>query len=458
MAEKSKSFRMLVLNREQRQRARKVVDKLLYSFARRETELPFITWKANAEVMTYILKTNAMIFIQRYARIWLSRRVVSRLIRGRKYKFERAVQDELGVHVLEPENIDTFLRRWDMVVVHYYIPWDDTPERREAFARGGAWVRDEANKWLQRHKMCTPREVTDSWGNAVTELVQKCVFAKANVAALDSQDYGRSLGVRMNVPITPTIRMYWRWGRGEKIAKAESSKSFNWVPEDYPGESVKLLGDPSLPRMVFKFDHPLVSISRGGPTGGAELFDWVCNKCERVLEVEIRAQINIARWTRGHIARAVTVPARKAEVYWDKQPLWVKQVNKRTGETEFYNRISGEVTGERPEVYKTPREEGKDRRTALEMLDAADEGELPTALQYKKALICMVCQEDLASWKCLDTCDVPMCDRCTESSHRGGAFASHKCVAVDAPAMHKNKRMCGESRSPLCNTILHTVS
>ena len=69
---------------------------------------------------------------------------------------------------------------------------------------------------------------------------------------------------------------------------------------------------------------------------------------------------------------------------------------------------------------------------------------MPTALQYKKAVVCMVCQEDLAAWKCLDTCDVPMCDRCTEDSHRSGAFASHKCVAVDAPAMHKNKRMCGE--------------
>ena len=121
-----KSFRMLALNAKQRQRARKVVEKLLYSFARRETELPFVTWKANAEVITYILKTNAMILVQRHARIWLARRHVSRLIRGRKYKFERAVKDELGVHVLEPDNIDDFLRKWDMVLVHYYIPWDDT--------------------------------------------------------------------------------------------------------------------------------------------------------------------------------------------------------------------------------------------------------------------------------------------------------------------------------------------
>ena len=79
-------------------------------------------------------------------------------------------------------------------------------------------------------------------GKCCQKLVQKCVFAKANVAALDSQDYGRSLGVRMNVPITPTIRMYWRWGRGEKIGPPESSKNFSWIPEDYPVEAVKLLG------------------------------------------------------------------------------------------------------------------------------------------------------------------------------------------------------------------------
>ena len=117
-----------------------------------------------------------------------------------------------------------------------------------------------------------------------------------------------------------------------------------------------------MPRMQFKFDHPLVSISKGGPTGGAELFDWVSGKCERVLQIETAAQIEIGRWVRGHIVRAIVVPNRKAEVYWEKQPLWVKQVNKRTGETEFYNRISGETTADRPEVYTTPRDEAKEKR------------------------------------------------------------------------------------------------
>ena len=438
-----KSFHMLARNAVQRRKARKVVTELLYSFNKRESEGPFILWKTNAAIMTAILQDWASTLIQTRYRVVLGKKKYAAIVRKKKYLFETAVKREMDVHVLDPENIDDFLRTHDMVVVHYYIPWDDVEESREAFARAGAWNQQLQKKWLQRHLMGTPTlNVYSEWGEEEAPVLKKCSFAKANVAALDSKDYGRSLGVRMNVPKTPTIRIYWRWGRGSKTLPAETSKSFSFIPEDFELNLNTPKHHLLTPTWITDTDTSLFV----GKNDGKPLLTRVLEKLDHLLEVEIKAQIEIGRWSRGHIARAIKVPAQKAKVYWEKQPLWVRRKNKRTGETEFYNRVSGELNMERPPEYATPRDESKGKKTALELLneraDGADDG--PSALQYKDALICMICEEDLASWKCLDTCDVPMCDNCYNDSHKSGAYVAHKCAAVDVSAMHNNKRMCGE--------------
>ncbi len=463
-----KTFRTLARNAVQRRRARVVVHKLIDAFNRRESEMPFMTWKTNAAIMTAIIQDAAATEIQKQARILLARWRVTRLVAKKHYLFETNVGRELNVTEVGPTDIDQFLRRHDLVLIHYYIPWDDVPARRDAYSRAASWTALEAAKWLQRHVMCTPRETPPSeweqqeWGAPAAPLEPKIAFAKANVAAMDSEDYGRSLGVRMNVPKTPTIRAYWRHGRGDtidpltgdrvsKLPDAKDSPTWSFLPEDFA--EVDLFGtgkdwDPNNP--ATPAPKPVTSqddlTHDGRLRNGRAIQDWVRAKLERVLEIEIKSQIEIARWARGHHVRAVIVPNRKAEAYWEKQPLWVRQKNKRTGEIEFYNRVSGETTVERPDVYVTPREE---REAALSLaeqmrLAALEGGELPTAMQFKDAVVCMVCQENIAAWKCLDACDVPMCDGCTNDSHRSGAYAGHKCVAVDVKAMHNNKRMCGE--------------
>jgi calmodulin len=435
-----KSYHTLACNAVQRRNARKVIKGLLYNFNRRESEMPFMTWKTNAAIMTEILQEWASTIIQKRARVVLAKKKYASIVRKKKYLFETAVKREMDVHVLEPANIDEFLRSHDMVVVHYYIPWDDIDESRDAFARAAAWNQQLTKKWLKRHLMNTPTlNKYAAWGEEEAPLKNKCIFAKANVAAMDSADYGRSLGVRMDVAITPTIRIYWRWGRGPKLLPAEKSKSFSFIPEDF---QLDLNADkhPLLtPTWITDVDTSLfIKKNEGKP-----LQTTILNKLDQLLKIEIAAQIEIGRWSRGHIARAIKVPARKAEVYWEKQPLWIRRKNKRTGETEFYNRVSGELAQERPPEYVTPREEKNEKKTVLEMLNDGSEDE-PTALQFKDSVMCMICEEDLSAWKCLDTCDVPMCDGCYNDSHKTGAYVGHKCAAVNVSAMHNNKRMCGE--------------
>ena len=435
-----KSYHTLAQNAVQRRHARKVVKNLLYNFNRRESEMPFMTWKTNAAIMTEILQEWASTLIQKRARVVLAKKKYASIVRKKKYLFETAVKREMDVHVVEPDTIDDFLRNYDMVVVHYYIPWDDVDESREAFARAAAWNQQLTGKWLQRHLMNTPTlNPYASWGDEEAPLSNRCVFAKANVAALDSKDYGRSLGVRMNVSITPTIRIYWRWGRGPNIVPAKENPTFSFVPEDYQLDLNATTHQLLTPTWITDVDTSLFI----GKNEGKPLQTAILNKLDRLLKIEVAAQIQIARWSRGHIARAVKVPARKAEVYWEKQPLWVRRENKRTGEVEFYNRVSGQLAMDRPPEYVTPREEKSAKKTVLEMLNDGTDDE-PTALQFKDSVICMICEEDLAAWKCLNTCDVPMCDGCYNDSHKTGAYVSHKCAAVDVSAMHTNKRMCGE--------------
>ena len=438
-----KSFRMLAANAVQRRNARNVIKSLLYNFNRRESEMPFMTWKTNAAIMTEILQEWASTIIQTRARVVLAKKRYAAIIRKKKYLFETAVKREMDVQVLDPENIDAFLRSHDMVVVHYYIPWDDVDESRDAFARASAWNQQLRGKWMQRHLMNTPTlNEYAQWGEDEAPVANRCSFAKANVAAMDSADYGRSLGVRMNVVKTPCLRIYWRWGRGDHIAPNADSKFFSFMEEDY---EVKL-DTPKHPLLIPTWITDVDTSLFIGKNDGKPLMSNILNKLDRLLEIEIVAQKEIARWSRGHIARAIKVPERKAEAYWEKQPLWVRRKNKRTGEVEFYNRVSGDLQHDRPGEFHTPRDEQQKKKTALELLNerAAGSEDEPTALGFKDSLICMICQEDLAAWKCLDTCDVPMCDTCYNDSHKSGAYVDHKCAAVNVAAYHANKRMCGE--------------
>ena len=438
-----KSFHMLAANAVQRRNARKVVKGLLYNFNRRESEMPFMMWKTNAAIMTAIREEWGSTIIQTRARVVLAKKRYASIIRKKKYLFETAVKREMDIAVLDPESIDAFLRSHDMVVVHYYLPWDDVEESREAFARASAWNQQLSGKWMQRYLMRTPTfNPLAEWGEEEAPTITRCAFAKANVAAMDSTDYGRSLGVRMNVTKTPCLRIYWRWGRGNHISSNIDSKFFQFMEEDYEVDLTTPKHKLLIPTWITDIDTSLFI----GKNDGKPVLTRVLDKLDRLLAIEIAAAQEISRWSRGHIARAIKVPARKAEAYWEKQPLWVRRKNKRTGEVEFYNRVSGELNHERPPEYVTPRNGPKKRKTALELLNerlAGGEDE-PQALGFKDALICMICQEDLAAWKCLDTCDVPMCDNCYNDSHKSGAYVDHKCAAVNVAAYHANKRMCGE--------------
>ena len=124
----------------------------------------------------------------------------------------------------------------------------------------------------------------------------------------------------------------------------------------------------------------------------------------------------------------------------------------QTRQRFYLNRLTGAIQFERPDGYETPRGEPVKKQKLGALLSAMEEGSLdpgdptwgvPSPLKFKKAALCLVCENDLATWKCLDSCDVPMCDACMEESHLTGSYQAHRTVSINIEALHKNEQMCG---------------
>ena len=259
-------------------------------------------------------------------------------------------------------------------------------------------------------------------------------FAKIDATEEDPNDYGRSLGVRFKVMKIPSLRLYWRFGRrgGKLMKQPEPDKVFDWVQEDYTGR--------------FR---------------STDILQWCDSKLAKLNDIEIPHIINIQRIARGWYARKVVVRAAAAGDYWEKEPLWVRKKD-RQGKIFYLNRITGAISFDRPNGYITPSRKTIVKKKLGSLLTAMENGSLPpddpawgvpSPLKFKQAALCMICENDLATWKCLDSCDVPMCDDCMEESHLTGSYQSHRIVSCNIQALHENKQMCGSCEVRLAQMV-----
>ncbi len=382
-------------------------------------------WNSQAKKVKDALEFRSAQAIQKIFRKILAQTLADQMRAKNKYLFDIRVKREKDVLMLTPYNATNELKKFHMVFVHFYAPWSETPSEKKEFATAATTMVDLASRKLNFGRMSQVVEERDKWTRqSVYRVNTRIQFAKIDATEEDPSDYGRSLGVRFKVMKIPGLRLYWRYGRrGGKISnQPEPDEIFDWVQEDYEG----------------KFNS-------------VDILDFCQAKLTKLNYIELPRMINIQRIARGWYARKVVVRAAAAGDYWEKEPLWVRKKD-RQGKIFYLNRITGAISFDRPNGYITPRGEPIVKKKLGSLLTAMDDGTLtqddpawgiPSPLKFKQASLCMVCENDLATWKCLDACDVPMCDDCMEESHLTGSYQSHRIVSCNIQALHGNKQMCG---------------
>ena len=385
----------------------------------------FYKWISQAKKVKDALEFRSAQAIQKIWRKIFAQTLRKNMIAKKKYLFDIRVKREHDVLVLTPYNAATEMKKFHMVFVHFYAPFSETPKEKKQFATAASTFVDKAGRKLNFGHMSQVVEEKDQWtGETQFRVNSRIQFAKLDATESDPEDYGRSMGVRYKVMNLPTLRLYWRFGRrgGKLNGQKDPNPTFEWVAEDYKG----------------KFE------------AGA-IMEWAMKKINRLKQIEAPPMINIQRICRGWYARFVKVRGQAAEDYWKREPLWVRKKD-RQGKDFYLNRLTGAIQFERPDGYETPRGEPVKKQKLGALLSAMEDGSLdpddpawgvPSPLSFKKAALCMVCENDLATWKCLDSCDVPMCDGCMEESHLTGSYQAHRTVSVNIEALHKNAQMCG---------------
>ena len=382
-------------------------------------------WRSQAKKVKDALEFRSAQAIQKIFRKILAQTLAEQMRAKNKYLFDIRVKREKDVLKLTPYNASSEMKKFHMVFVHFFAPWSETASEKKEFATAASTMVDLAGRKLNFGRMAQVVEEVDEWTRQpIFRVNERVQFAKIDATEEDPNDYGRSLGVRFKVMKIPGLRLYWRYGRrgGKKLKQPEPDEIFDWVQEDYTG----------------KFN-------------AGDIMTFLQEKLDKLNYIELPRMINIQRIARGWYARKVIVRAAAAGDYWEKEPLWVRKKD-RQGNVFYLNRITGAISFDRPNGYETPRGEPVVKKKLGSLLTAMEDGTLPpddpawgvpSPLKFKQAALCMVCENDLATWKCLDACDVPMCDDCMEESHLTGSYQSHRIVSCNIQALHANKQMCG---------------
>ena len=420
--EKSQSWRTWSTKAKVRGIMRKV---LIHMTRTRYIDPMFYKWIRQAKRVKDALEFRSAQAIQKIWRKIFALKLRSDMVAKRDYLFNIRVAREQDVLSLNAFNASKEMTKFHMVLVHFYAPFSETGTEKKEFATAASTFVDKAGRKLNFGHMSQVVEERDQWSKQLMFRVNSRIqFAKMDATEANPSDYGRSMGVRFRVIDIPTIRLYWRYGR--RGGKAENQKDpdpqFAWVGENYPG-----------------------------PFNAVDICNWTMKKVLRLREQETPAVVQMQRICRGWYARFVKVRGNAAEEYWKREPLWVRKTD-RQGKEFYLNRLTGVVQFNRPDGYETPRGEPPKKQKLGALLTQMEDGELnpddpawgiPSPLRYKQAALCKVCENDLATWKCLDACDVPMCDSCMEESHLTGSYQSHRIVSVHIESLHKNAQMCG---------------